>query len=339
MTSTKGFSVQAAHALVADCFTPSLPRYWLDFFGSWLVGVAAFVAVARGAPWAALWYVVAVLALYRAAVFIHEIVHIGRRSSMRWFGRAWNAVCGVPMLIPSFLYESHVEHHSPRTYGSYDDGEYLPFGRLPARRIVRFLAVTPVVPLVAVLRFSLIAPASWLVPALRPIVYRRASSLRIDIEHIGRMPRPHERRAWQLQEAACFFLCVVVAVLVATGVIELPALIAWYAVLVGVVLVNSIRLLGAHRYLCSDGGADYLEQLRDSINYPHQRLLAELWAPVGLRMHALHHLFPMIPYHNLVVAHQRLLAGLPEDSPYREAESSGLVVSLVLLWRRARASA
>jgi fatty acid desaturase len=38
--------------------------------------------------------------------------------------------------------------------------------------------------------------------------------------------------------------------------------------------------------------------------------------PVGLRYHALHHLFPTMPYHNLGEAHRRLSSGLPPDSPY-----------------------
>jgi fatty acid desaturase len=59
---------------------------------------------------------------------------------------------------------------------------------------------------------------------------------------------------------------------------------------------------------------------------------AELWAPVGLRYHALHHLFPSLPYHNLGKAHRRLMRELPADSPYRQTESPHLWASLRLLW-------
>jgi fatty acid desaturase len=45
-------------------------------------------------------------------------------------------------------------------------------------------------------------------------------------------------------------------------------------------------------------------------------MLPMLWAPVGLRYHALHHLLPNLPYHSLGRAHRRLLAQLPADSPY-----------------------
>lgn len=49
----------------------------------------------------------------------------------------------------------------------------------------------------------------------------------------------------------------------------------------------------------------------------------EWWCPVGLRYHALHHLFPALPYHNLPEAHRRLMAGLPADHPYRSGLHRG----------------
>jgi hypothetical protein len=45
-------------------------------------------------------------------------------------------------------------------------------------------------------------------------------------------------------------------------------------------------------------------------------ILSELFFPLSLRYHALHHLFPTLPYHNLHAAHTRLMAQLPPDSAY-----------------------
>ena len=47
-----------------------------------------------------------------------------------------------------------------------------------------------------------------------------------------------------------------------------------------------------------------------------------MWAPVGLRYHALHHLFPTLPYHNLKAAHEYLLVHLPPESPYRSLDET-----------------
>ncbi len=82
----------------------------------------------------------------------------------------------------------------------------------------------------------------------------------------------------------------------------------------------------------------FVDQLIDSLNYPRHPLIAGLWGPVGLRFHALHHLFPSMPYHSLPEAHRRLMAQLPADSPYRQTECPSLTAALVDLWKRAKAS-
>jgi fatty acid desaturase len=76
----------------------------------------------------------------------------------------------------------------------------------------------------------------------------------------------------------------------------------------------------------------------DSVNYPKHPLLGALWAPVGLRFHALHHIFPTMPYHALAKAHQRLSAELPTESPYHKCSADSLPHEIALLWRRAKAS-
>jgi len=42
---------------------------------------------------------------------------------------------------------------------------------------------------------------------------------------------------------------------------------------------------------------------------------------IGFDLHALHHLFPNIPYHSMPEAHRRIAAFLPIDSIYHLAES------------------
>ena len=80
------------------------------------------------------------------------------------------------------------------------------------------------------------------------------------------------------------------------------------------------------------------EQLLDSVNYPDNPILGELWAPVGLRYHALHHLFPGIPYHNLGTAHRKLVANLPAENIYNQTGARTLNGALRDLWQRAKNS-
>jgi fatty acid desaturase len=146
-------------------------------------------------------------------------------------------------------------------------------------------------------------------------------------------------RIFRLQEALCFVWLVALTALLIAGVVPLGFVPTAYLVSVVIMFLNGLRTLGAHRYTSDGGEVTFLDQLLDSINYPRHPWLASLWAPVGLRFHALHHLFPSLPYHNLAKAHKRLMAELPADSPYRLTESPSLRVSLVQLWRASRASA
>ncbi len=159
---------------------------------------------------------------------------------------------------------------------------------------------------------------------------------------------------WRLQEFGCFLMCWTCAVLlyrglqpgaepyapfpVLRGVLPLGFLLQAYLTGTFVVLLNSIRTLGAHRFLNDGREMTFIDQLIDSVNYPRQPFLSELWAPVGLRFHALHHLFPAMPYHNLAKAHHRLMAQLPADSPYRLTVAHSLPSALAALLEVSRKS-
>ena len=82
------------------------------------------------------------------------------------------------------------------------------------------------------------------------------------------------------------------------------AIAVWYAVNAFISVCNTMRTLGAHRYESTGLPLDRAGQLADSIDTPGAAW-TELWAPVGLRYHALHHYFPGIPYHNLGLAYRR----------------------------------
>ena len=106
-----------------------------------------------------------------------------------------------------------------------------------------------------------------------------------------------------------------------------------------IVSINAIRTLGAHRWTNKDDSQmTFIEQMLDSVNYPKHPVSGALWAPVGLRFHALHHIFPTMPYHALATAHRRLIRDLPADSPYRKCSAESLPAEISALWHRARAN-
>lgn len=349
------FSMRQARDLLRDeDLRPKLWLYWTDLLLSWaglLVGIHCMVDMEL--PWPARFagYVAAVILGYRCALFTHEIAHQPERE-FRAFRFVWNLLVGIPFLIPSFTYTIHLEHHRRRSYGTSHDGEYLPFGTRPVWHLLAYLGQSFFIPLLAIFRFGVLTPLTWLGKPLRDWVHQHASSMIIDPAYVRPLPSDRQLTAIRVQEAACFGFLVLGALLNVGSwldvgrmrmLIEPWLLLNVYMVAVSVIFINAVRTLGAHRYYydrraAEDRPMSFTEQLLDSINYPHRPFTTTLWAPVGLQFHALHHLFPSLPYHSLRTAHKRLMAGLPTDSPYRQTESPGLLQALADLWRRASAS-
>jgi len=100
-----------------------------------------------------------------------------------------------------------------------------------------------------------------------------------------------------------------------TGAGEWSRLPRLYLLAVLVLGLNQLRTLVSHRYCSSGETISHLEQFLDSANIKGS-WLTEIVCPVGSRYHALHHLFPAIPYHNLPKAHRRLSTELEPDSIY-----------------------
>jgi hypothetical protein len=149
----------------------------------------------------------------------------------------------------------------------------------------------------------------------------------------------------RLQEFFCFLWIWFIVLRLATsfGILfdkPLPLTFLLHAYLTGVFIVgiNAIRTLGAHRWTNDGGQMTFVEQMLDSVDYPKNPLVSGLWAPIGLRFHALHHIFPTMPYHALASAHHRLIRELPSGSPYRRCSADSLTGVLGTLWRRARAN-
>jgi fatty acid desaturase len=324
------------HALVADLHQPSPTVFWADLLASAIVGWTAFaVAVLARAwsPWMWAGVVVSGFALYRGLCFTHEITHL-RRRSLPGFETAWNLLFGAPLLLPSFTYIGvHQSHHSLATYGTDGDPEYLPFAR--SRKLIYVFAVQSafLMPVALVVRFMMLAPIGLAVPAFHRGLDARASSFSMNPRYV-RIVTPAvaaKIRRWELVMIAIW---VAVGVGVWFGAVPARVLPVWLGVIGFVSFFNTLRVLGAHEYESDGAPRDRMGQLRDSIDTPGGPW-TELWAPVGLRYHALHHFFPGIPYHNLGLAYRRLLRGLAKDE-YLDSTSPSLYASLSALHRKAR---
>ena len=312
----------AMRALLADLFPARPVRYWLDFLASAMLGWAGF-ALAATLPLAspAFWLALAAsaLALYRAVSFTHELAHL-RRDAVPGFRTAWTLLCGMPLLVPNFLYTGvHVAHHGQRTYGTARDGEYLPFATRPPQLIVQHLLSNLVLPGFALARFALIGPLSFLHPHLRRWVVVNLSGMSLRFPFRRDPPaRAEEARQWLREELATSVLVLAMLAGMIAGWLPLRLLLLYALLVLLIATLNSVRAVGAtHRYRSPGRESTLHQQLEDSVSVASGRLDALLLCPVGLRYHALHHAFPTLPYHALGEGHRRLLQHLAADHPYR----------------------
>jgi fatty acid desaturase len=327
-----------ARRLTEDLTRPSRAVYWADLSLTVLTVAAALATAVLGQGWArAAAAVVGVLALYRALSFIHELTHL-RADEAPGFRFAWNALVGVPFLAPSFLYEGvHNVHHTQQRYGTGEDPEYLPLSHGPAAALAAFVAVALLAPLGAFLRFAVLAPLSFVVPRLRRVVVARLSAMAINAGFERRDTAAARTPAWRAQEIACWLWSWTLVALVVSGGLGARAVLTGAAILAAATFVNQVRTLVAHAWAGPGDPMSLEAQFRDSVNVPPPSWLPALWAPVGLRYHALHHLAPRVPYHNLAEAHRRLARELAADSAYHAAQYRGFRHALGELLARTRA--
>ena len=337
---TEASLARQANELARDLAVASPRVYWLDLSVTaavtWMSLAVATISPSPG--WALAAGLVCILALYRGISFIHELTHL-RRDDVPGFHFAWNVLIGVPWLTPSLLYEGvHILHHAKDRYGTARDPEYHPLARRPPYELAAFVGIALLAPVGVILRFAILAPLSFLIPPLRRFVIARTSGMvintgfsRDDFERARSAP-------WLAQEIGAWLWSWTVLGLTAVGVIPLRALIIAMVIFSLMTVLNQLRTAVAHYWENDGEQMAVLDQFLDTVNVPPPAMLPFLWAPVGLRYHALHHLMPRLPYHNLGTAHRRLVEALPADHDYRRVEQRELIPALWRLLGRMRTS-
>ena len=332
----------AAEPLERELAAAHRPRpaiYWGDFVSAATIGWLAFgyAAANWGSGKASFAFALAVLALYRAVLFIHELTHLAR-GAVPGFHVGWDLLAGFPLLAPSLMYVgSHGEHHKAHIFGTALDPEYAPLAHLSSLKLLGATLGLLLVPAALVLRWGLLVPLGWGLPSVRKLAVERLSTLAINPDYRRKEPLGKLKKRWRNEELCCAALVWAAGAALGLGALPLTTFALWYALLATILMLNHLRTLGAHRYENEGAAMTSSEQVADSINLwgpAWLRPLTALIAPVGLRFHALHHWFPTLPYHSLGAVHRSLTRELPAGAVYRGTLMPTLASALRSLFAR-----
>lgn len=252
-------------------------------------------------------------------MFVHEEFHFNKH--IKGFKWGYNLLFGFLHKLPTYSYTPHKHHHATETYGTIKDPEY--------DLVVNRPAFTLLIPLVTMAFMSMFAFIRYgIIPAFLPFigekgrnwVYQNISTLVMNLKYHRPLPAKKERREWYIQDAICFIYNGTFIGLMAVGILPWDLLIVWFLTIYGVYVLNFYRVLTSHTYLTNFQKTSKKQQVLDSGTLPSV-LFSGFLFPVGQRYHALHHMYPNVPYHNLKKVHNWLMTALPENHPYRNTIS------------------
>lgn len=317
MYSTESAAIQEIRSCIRGYFKHRPLIYFLDYSITITVGyffAYLYFATTTKFEIQLLAYFIAGFAIFRAGLFMHEIVHMPS-GKMRPFKVFWNLTYGLPLGSHSYLYTCHLYHHQSKTFGTIRDGEYLPIGRDSKWRILFYLLQVPLIPIIALIRFTILAPLSYILPAVRSWMVRNLSSAVMNPKFKFENPRLYDKW-WAICDLIVAMWVWSIVILFMNGVIPGEYVLKTYFLLMLVIGFNWFRNLVAHTYTGDGSQSTHIRQYLDSITIKGSTPVVELFFPVGMRYHALHHLFPSLPYHEMGRAHRKLKAELPPSSPY-----------------------
>lgn len=269
--------------------------------------------------------------IYRGAIFIHELAHF--RKKVEGFETWYNILFGYACNFPSYIYETHLYHHGMRSFGTSEDPEYKNMNYHSKWRILDPILNSLFLPFFGIVRFGILPLITPFLPRIaKEKIYLHASTLVMESKYLRPYKSAKELNMMMKNDLLCSLYKIVPIVLVYLGVLNVSVLIWWSIMIVIASALNMYRAKFNHKYFNEGQTMSDLRHMLDCITIEGS-WVSELWAPLGLRFHTLHHVVQDIPYYNLKAAHKKLMLELPEGHPYRETVVPNFKTAAIEYWK------
>ena len=313
---------------------------WRDLILSALVGWGSFLYTIHNPNIFS--FFIAAYFLYKGAMLIHEVVHLSKK--IKGYRLAYNILFGWPLSYPAYIYDTHLFHHGKRTYATKKDPEYKYIPNFSNLLFLRAFFTALLLPLFQLFRFGILPLLIPFAPRkLKLLVLKKASTLVFDPKYERPIKSEQKEIAQMLKnDFASAAYKLLFFYLLITGLLPIITVLITYLLISLSSFVNMSRALLSHLYTNSSN--DFLsweDHLLDTATVS-SGFLTNLMFVNGLNFHAIHHMSPELPYHNLKHAHKDILSKTTKNHLYNKTIFNSplevLKKSLSPVWRKERLS-
>ncbi|MEI8026622.1 MAG: fatty acid desaturase [Pseudomonadota bacterium] len=331
-------------ALTKDLVPLNLRRFWTDLIltaiVAWFFLYISFLSP-NGGFTQIFSLLVATLAFYRGANFVHDISH--SHGELDTFKMAYNLLFGFFLRVPAYMGDSHNDHHSAAKFGTKLDPEYESWGHRHEWNVFRPLLASLISPFLLLFRMVFVTCA-YLVRGigLQQKVFVHLSSIVMNFSYARSSFTEEQLNEMMESDVFCLLYTLTCFSVWASSHFNIVGFLGYYSIFVVSNGLFSFRALGNHRYLSNFEKKGAGTQFFDSVSIVDDhslisKLATPLWAPLHSNFHSIHHLLPHMPYHAMPEIHRRLLAHPTWSHIYGATTEKSLYSSLNKLYQRAKA--
>lgn len=272
-------------------------------------------------------YIIGLIFIYKGTLMIHEVAHFQKK--VRGLRLTYNLLFGFFNKYPAYLYDTHAFHHGKHTFSTYKDPEYQYVKPDTIVTILGPIFVSLFLPIFQILRFIILPPFMVLMPyKLKNKIYKHFSTLVFDVKYKRMAKNKSDINQMLRNDLATSFFNLIFIGAIFLGFLPMKTFILWYGMIVFASLLNMYRAKYNHIYNNKSRHAQSWENhLLDCFTID-KGIITEIFSPVGLRYHALHHVMQEIPFYNLKKAHEHLLRNLPKEHIYRQTIVPNLLAAI-----------